>query len=129
MPHGKCTHYAQFYAHLKCGSLQVGLGGGDPIERESKEKRKTRKTRQWKRKGGGREGGRDKRAIYIRIYLSTSEGFRVVAMACGCWSVSLKTLSMTDSSVLVVSSPQNAHQSLTTKPAASTSLPLFTVPA
>ena len=36
---------------------------------------------------------------------------------------------MTDSSVDVVSNPQNAHQSLTTIPAPRTSLPLFTVPA
>ena len=63
------------------------------------------------------------------LYLSTSEGLSEVATACGCWSVSLKTLSMTESSVLVVSSPQKAHQSLTTIPADSTSLPLFTVPA
>ena len=47
----------------------------------------------------------------------------------GCWSVSLKTLSMTESSVLVVSRPQKAHQSLTTIPAPMTSLPRFTVPA
>ncbi|KAI1233259.1 hypothetical protein IHE44_0004426 [Lamprotornis superbus] len=40
-----------------------------------------------------------------------------------------KMLSMTESSVLVVSSPQKAHQSLTTIPAAITSLPRFTVPA
>ena len=63
------------------------------------------------------------------LYLSISEGLSEVATACGCWSVSLKTLSMTESSVLVVSSPQKAHQSLTTIPADSTSLPLFTVPA
>lgn len=51
-------------------------------------------------------------------------------MADGCAeSLNLKTLSMTDSSVLVVSRPQNAHQSLTTIPAAITSLPRFTVPA
>ena len=53
----------------------------------------------------------------------------MVATACGCWSVSLKTLSITDSSVLVVSSPQKAHQSFTTIPAERTSLPRFTVPA
>ena len=52
-----------------------------------------------------------------------------VTMAdCGA-SVNLKTLSMTDSSVLVVSNPQNALQSLTAKPAPITSLPLLTVPA
>lgn len=54
----------------------------------------------------------------------------VVAMAEGCEdSPSRNTLSMTDSSVLVVSRPQNAHQSFTTIPAAITSLPRFTVPA
>lgn len=54
----------------------------------------------------------------------------LVAMAEGCAiSPSLNTLSMTDSSVLVVSRPQNAHQSLTTIPAAITSLPRLTVPA
>jgi hypothetical protein len=44
-------------------------------------------------------------------------------------SVSLKTASTTDSSVAVVSRPQNALQSLATKPLATTSLPLLTVPA
>ena len=47
----------------------------------------------------------------------------------GCLSPSLNTLSTTDNSVLVVSNPQNAIQSLTTNPAAITSLPLLTVPA
>lgn len=63
-------------------------------------------------------------------HLSISESLMLVAMADG-WdaSLSLKTLSMTDSSVLVVSRPQNAHQSLTTSPPAITSLPRFTVPA
>lgn len=59
-----------------------------------------------------------------------SESLMLVAMAEGCAaSPSLNTLSMTDSSVLVVSRPQNAHQSLTTIPAAITSLPRLTVPA
>lgn len=59
-----------------------------------------------------------------------SESLMLVAMAEGCAvSLSLNTLSMTDSSVLVVSRPQNAHQSLTTIPAAITSLPRLTVPA
>ena len=40
-----------------------------------------------------------------------------VTMLMGCASLSLNTLSMTDSSVDVVSRPQNAAQSLTTKPA------------
>lgn len=62
-------------------------------------------------------------------YLSMRESLMEVAMALGCVSLSLKTLSMTDNSVLVVSSPQNAHQSFTTIPAAMTSLPRFTVPA
>lgn len=61
--------------------------------------------------------------------LSTREGLREEETACGCWSVSLKTLSMTESSVLVVSRPQKAHQSFTTRPAERTSLPLLTVPA
>ena len=52
-----------------------------------------------------------------------------VAMALCCASPNLNTLSMTDSSVLVVSNPQNAIQSFTTIPPPMTSLPLFTVPA
>ena len=53
----------------------------------------------------------------------------VVVMA-DCWaSPNLKMLSMTESSVLVVSSPVNAHQSLTTIPAPTTSLPRLIVPA
>lgn len=50
-------------------------------------------------------------------------------MVLGWASFSLKTLSITDNSVLVVSRPQKAHQSFTTIPAAITSLPRFTVPA
>lgn len=42
---------------------------------------------------------------------------------------SLKMLSITESSVVVVLVPQNAVQSLTIIPAASNSLPRFTVPA
>ena len=42
---------------------------------------------------------------------------------------SLKIDSTTDSSVAVVSTPQNAAQSLTIMPAPTTSLPRFTVPA
>lgn len=52
-----------------------------------------------------------------------------LTMLLGCESRSLNTLSITESSVAVVSSPQNAVQSLTTKPAPTTSLPRFTVPA
>lgn len=59
-----------------------------------------------------------------------SESLMLVAMAEGCVaSPSRNTLSMTDSSVLVVSRPQKAHQSFATIPAAMTSLPRFTVPA
>ena len=61
--------------------------------------------------------------------LSTSDALSSVTMAEGFCSVSLNTLSITDSSVLVVSRPQNALQSFTTIPAPMTSLPLFTVPA
>ena len=45
------------------------------------------------------------------------------------WFANLKTASMTEISVAVVSVPVNAVQSLTTIPAAMTSLPLLTVPA
>lgn len=62
-------------------------------------------------------------------YLSMRESRMLVAMVLGWASFSLKTLSTTDSSVLVVSRPQKAHQSFTTIPAAITSLPRFTVPA
>ncbi len=62
-------------------------------------------------------------------HLSMRESLMSEAMALGCASPSLKTLSITDNSVLVVSKPQNAVQSFTTIPAAITSLPLFTVPA
>ncbi len=44
-------------------------------------------------------------------------------------SLNLNTFSITLISVAVVSIPQNAIQSLTTKPPPITSLPLFTVPA
>lgn len=44
-------------------------------------------------------------------------------------SVNLNTASTTDNSVAVVSKPQNALQSFATSPLATTSLPLFTVPA
>uniref|UniRef100_A0A6B0UGK6 Putative secreted protein n=1 Tax=Ixodes ricinus TaxID=34613 RepID=A0A6B0UGK6_IXORI len=57
------------------------------------------------------------------------EAFMVVVMAAGVASLSRKTLSTTDNSVLVVSMPQKAHQSFTTMPAPTTSLPRFTVPA
>lgn len=44
-------------------------------------------------------------------------------------SLNLKMDSITVNSVDVVSIPVNAHQSFTTSPAETTSLPLFTVPA
>lgn len=47
----------------------------------------------------------------------------------GLASWSLKILSITSNSVEVVSIPQKAHQSFTTRPAPITSLPRFTVPA
>lgn len=50
-------------------------------------------------------------------------------MLAGFASLSLNTLSITESSVDVVSIPQNDAQSFTTIPAAMTSLPLLTVPA
>ena len=51
------------------------------------------------------------------------------AIAEGAASLSLKTDSMTESSVEVVSWPVKAHQSLTTIPAPITSAPLLIVPA
>lgn len=62
-------------------------------------------------------------------YLSIRDARIVVVIAEGWASFSLKTLSTTEISVEVVSMPQKAHQSLTTKPAPITSEPLFTVPA
>ena len=67
--------------------------------------------------------------VQISTNLSMSESLIFVVMALGCESPNLKMLSMTDISVLVVSSPQNDVQSLTTIPPPITSLPLFTVPA
>ena len=61
--------------------------------------------------------------------LSINESLIWVLMALGWASPNLNTLSMTDSSVDVVSIPQKPIQSLTTIPAAMTSLPLLTVPA
>lgn len=62
-------------------------------------------------------------------YLSISDARIVDVIAVGTASLSLKTLSITESSVEVVSIPQKATQSFTTIPPAITSLPLFTVPA
>lgn len=50
-------------------------------------------------------------------------------IALGWASRSLKTLSITESSVAVVSSPVKAVQSFATRPAPITSLPRLTVPA
>lgn len=55
--------------------------------------------------------------------LSIREARIVDVMAVGLASLSLNTLSITDISVDVVSIPQNALQSFTTNPAATTSLP------
>lgn len=55
--------------------------------------------------------------------LSMREARIVDVMAVGLASLSLNTLSITDISVDVVSIPQNALQSFTTNPAATTSLP------
>ena len=52
-----------------------------------------------------------------------------VTIAAGPVSPSLKTFSITEISVDVVSIPQNDIQSLTTIPPPITLLPLFTVPA
>lgn len=61
--------------------------------------------------------------------LSMSEALKFVVIFDGADSFNLKTDSMTESSVEVVVRPQKAVQSLTTIPAASNSLPRFTVPA
>lgn len=65
----------------------------------------------------------------IAHYLSMSDARIVEVIAVRAVSLSLKTLSITDNSVEVVSIPQKDTQSFTTMPAATTSLPLFTVPA
>jgi hypothetical protein len=60
----------------------------------------------------------------------SSNGSRISsAISIGAASCSWKTLSMTDSSVLVVSIPVNAAQSFTTIPPPITGLPRLTVPA
>ena len=59
-----------------------------------------------------------------------SDSLMVLVMAPGVlFSFNWKTFSITEISVAVVSKPQNAAQSLTTNPAAMTSLPRLTVPA
>ena len=65
----------------------------------------------------------------IQAMLSMRDALISLTMLLGWLSLNLKTFSTTDSSVAVVSSPQNADQSLQTKPAPTTSLPLLTVPA
>ena len=62
-------------------------------------------------------------------HLSNSASRISVCRVEGFPSPILKMFSMMETSVAVVSWPQKAIQSLTTKPAAITSLPLFTVPA
>lgn len=61
--------------------------------------------------------------------LSISEARISLTILLGWLSLNLNTLSTTDSSVAVVSKPQNADQSLQISPAPTTSLPLLTVPA
>ena len=58
-----------------------------------------------------------------------SDARRFVVILDGWLSFNLKTLSITESSVLVVVIPQKAVQSLTIIPDANSSLPRFTVPA
>lgn len=62
-------------------------------------------------------------------HASISDALRVLDTLVGCASFNLNTLSMTEISVDVELMPTKAHQSLTTHPAASTSLPRLTVPA
>jgi len=69
------------------------------------------------------------RQMTISSHLSMRDARMVVAIAEGWTSFNLKTLSITDSSVDVVSMPQKEHQSFTTIPAAITSEPRLTVPA
>jgi len=69
------------------------------------------------------------RQMTISSHLSMRDARMVVAIAEGWISFNLKTLSITDSSVDVVSMPQKEHQSFTTMPAAITSEPRLTVPA
>ena len=65
----------------------------------------------------------------LHVMLSMSEDLICCVMAEGCPSFSLKTDSITEISVDVVSCPTKAAQSLTTTPAPITSEPRFTVPA
>lgn len=65
----------------------------------------------------------------LNNYLSIKLALMVVATADGKASLRWNTDSITVNSVAVVSKPAKAHQSFTTNPAPTTSLPLFTVPA
>ena len=67
--------------------------------------------------------------LWGATYESTNVSLSCPVIAVGWVSEILNILSITDNSVEVVSKPQNAHQSFTTKPAPIASLPLFTVPA
>lgn len=60
---------------------------------------------------------------------SISDARKLFTTFVGCPSFNLNTFSISEISVDVVLIPQNAVQSLTTKPAPRTSLPRFTVPA
>lgn len=65
----------------------------------------------------------------IYFYLSIKLALMLVVIFEGAVSFNLNTDSITVNSVAVVSNPAKAHQSFTTTPEATTSLPLFTVPA
>ena len=68
--------------------------------------------------------------LKILNYVSISDSLIVLVMTPGAlFSFNWKTFSITEISVAVVSNPQKAAQSLTTKPPAMTSLPRLTVPA
>lgn len=66
--------------------------------------------------------------FFIR-HLSIRLALIVVVILEAAASFNRNTDSITVSSVAVVSKPANAHQSLTTNPEATTSLPLLMVPA
>ena len=68
-------------------------------------------------------------AIDIQTKVSINDFLISSTIALGCDSLNLKTLSITDNSVAVVSKPQKAVQSFTIIPAPITSLPRLTVPA
>ena len=74
-------------------------------------------------------GARRMKFIFFYVIDSIKVDLICCVMAEGWPSFNLKTDSMTEISVEVVSCPQKAVQSLTTIPAPITSEPLFTVPA